>query len=401
MFVKQQEKGMYAEEVWEDMVIRDRKGFVVEGVTEKYSISSYGRVWNKETQTFVAQVLTGKPQYWYVNLKPFTGKRILRRVHNIMGHTFLGEPDDTKMTIDHIDRNKYNNSLDNLRWASRKEQAINRNVTNTLDCGMLLHDLEGQLPTTPSITYKLYREGYTSSPSLTEACRKYTKFGMYWEDNITIRGNSYRLSDLTEEFSLDFKEVRVLLTKGYSFTDIVYNHLIPLPTGSSNSGYEVGGCWFPSLQSICDLGYSSCCLSVLRERVKEMSIGVAVSYNSVVDRHGFEYQGVVDTIIGHCERLQVSYQRVSTYMSKHSVCFEDAIELPLSRTIKHNINGVTKRNSDWYKEFDIPTKTANSYLNRSDTKRTFRDVLERYNIDTSTMEIYPCDGEVIMYHNPI
>lgn len=393
---------MHEEEIWKGMVIRDRKGFVVEGVTEKYSISSYGRVWNKETQSFVAQVLTGKPQYWYVNLKPFTGKRILRRVHNIMGHTFLGEPDCSKMTIDHIDRNKYNNSLDNLRWANNQLQMKNRDTTNTLDCGMLLKDLESQLPTTPTTTYKLYREGYTSFTALTEACRKYIKYGVYWEDRVTINGSFYRLSELTEEFGLDFKEVRVLLTKGYSFAHIVYNHLIPLPTEGGDSGYEVNGCWFPTLQAICDLGYSNCCLAVLRERVKEMSIEDAISYDANMDKYGFEYQGVVDTIIGHCERLQVSYQRISTYMSKHNICFEDAIKLPLLRTIKHNINGVTKRNSDWCREFNINPRNANSYLNRNgEDKRTFRDMLHHFNTDTSDMEIYPCDGTAVMYNKPV
>ena len=47
------------------------------------------------------------------------------RLHRILARHFLPNPDDLP-EIDHIDRDKTNNTLDNLRWVSRSENVRNR-----------------------------------------------------------------------------------------------------------------------------------------------------------------------------------------------------------------------------------------------------------------------------------
>ena len=55
------------------------------------------------------------------------GKKKTFLLHRLLGKAFIDGEDETHNTIDHIDRNRTNNSLDNLRWATKSEQSINQN----------------------------------------------------------------------------------------------------------------------------------------------------------------------------------------------------------------------------------------------------------------------------------
>lgn len=58
------------------------------------------------------------------------------RVHRLIAETFLPNPEN-KPTVDHIDRDRLNNSLSNLRWASLSEQKNNSSlVINRLQLGV-------------------------------------------------------------------------------------------------------------------------------------------------------------------------------------------------------------------------------------------------------------------------
>lgn len=49
-------------------------------------------------------------------------------VHILVAWAFLGEPETSKHTVDHIDRQRSNNAVENLRYATAKEQAKNRRI---------------------------------------------------------------------------------------------------------------------------------------------------------------------------------------------------------------------------------------------------------------------------------
>ena len=50
------------------------------------------------------------------------------RLHRILAKHFIPNPNNLP-EVDHVDRNPLNNSIDNLRWISRSENARNRTVT--------------------------------------------------------------------------------------------------------------------------------------------------------------------------------------------------------------------------------------------------------------------------------
>ena len=67
--------------------------------------------------------------YLYVSLKNDEGRWITNLVHRIVAETFLPNPDN-KPTVDHINGDKTDNRLCNLRWATYKEQANFNNHIN-------------------------------------------------------------------------------------------------------------------------------------------------------------------------------------------------------------------------------------------------------------------------------
>ena len=88
-----------------------------------YKINKNGDIyscWYKKVMT----PLTSKDGYKYVSLKK-EGKRYKGFIHRLLGKQYIENPDN-KPEIDHINRDKNDNSLQNLRWVSRVENRKNR-----------------------------------------------------------------------------------------------------------------------------------------------------------------------------------------------------------------------------------------------------------------------------------
>ena len=102
-------------EIWKDCV----------GYEGKYQVSNLGNVRsisnNKGTyqERLLSQRQTTTSNYLYVN---FTVKDVTKQhsVHRLVAKAFIPNPEN-KPFINHIDGNKYNNSVDNLEWCTQKE----------------------------------------------------------------------------------------------------------------------------------------------------------------------------------------------------------------------------------------------------------------------------------------
>ena len=91
---------------------------------EDYSIYEDGRVINKHGRELKCWI--GTHGYKRIGLRK-DGKQKQLKIHRLLALHFI---ENTRpliaITVDHIDRDKLNNSLENLRWATLEEQMANR-----------------------------------------------------------------------------------------------------------------------------------------------------------------------------------------------------------------------------------------------------------------------------------
>lgn len=63
-------------------------------------------------------------------------------LHQIICLTWIGPKPSPEHTVDHIDRDKYNNHASNLRWATKKEQRANQNPSTRIKSQIITIDKE-------------------------------------------------------------------------------------------------------------------------------------------------------------------------------------------------------------------------------------------------------------------
>ena len=88
----------------------------------KYKISNYGNIQN-EKKLLKQTIIQGGYSSIYLNNEKIKSKKFL--VHVLVALSFIPNPEN-KPTVNHKDHNKLNNNIDNLEWATSKEQNIHR-----------------------------------------------------------------------------------------------------------------------------------------------------------------------------------------------------------------------------------------------------------------------------------
>lgn len=117
----------------------------ITGYEGLYQINRAGQVWSVKRQKFLKQNIH-RDGYYNVMLSK-ENKRKYPQVHRLLALQFLPNPLELPQ-VDHIDINKTNNSLDNLRWVSHRANCLN--IINKQKSG------EQNIRLTHSNTYQVY-----------------------------------------------------------------------------------------------------------------------------------------------------------------------------------------------------------------------------------------------------
>ena len=100
---------------------------------KNYKVSSKGRVFSVKRKKFLKP---GKDNYGYHKISLCKdGKGQTATVHRLVASTFYFSEDYKGCAIDHIDQNKTNNNLLNLRFCSTSENKRNTGITVTNTSG--------------------------------------------------------------------------------------------------------------------------------------------------------------------------------------------------------------------------------------------------------------------------
>ncbi len=111
----------------------DETWIEIAGTSGRYSVSNYGNVranWidvPRRNLSHRTKIEKQKPLRSWVHTTGYArvglGRNNQKYVHRLVAEAFLPNPNNLTQ-IDHIDGNRLNNSVDNLRWVSAKQNSL-------------------------------------------------------------------------------------------------------------------------------------------------------------------------------------------------------------------------------------------------------------------------------------
>lgn len=288
----------------------------------RYEVSTSGNVRIKKSQKCMTKHRTTKG-YEQITLWD-SGKYLTFTVHRLVATTFLPNPEQ-KETINHINRVKYDNRVDNLEWATRGENMRHAHSTKYVD----QYSTTSFIPSTNDCEQWRYLSTYKCHVS-DKGCVK-------------VNGKILRVTKLSSGYCLvtidqKLKSVHRLVAEAYlsNFSkDLVVNHIDSNP---SNNCVENLECVTQSRNIL--HAYATGSL-VKKKKLSVIQVdylcNIVGSYESLVAAQGstgFSRGGISDAI-----RDGVSYGRYRWFS-----CYEDYVKA--KDTIYRSIMKVFQYNMD-------------------------------------------------------
>ena len=216
-----------------------------------YTITKCGIITNIESGNIIKQVLSGVPQYWYVNLR-FNGERKLVRVHRLLAITFIPNLENLPM-VDHINRNRLDNRVENLRWTCRQGNARNTKASLYTEHGDLLIERLQQdygVGYTHSV-YSYFASRVSSGQMYGVVKDEYTflqKYGRNY-DKVVWCNEEVFLAELCDNYDKDYKSVKNRMGKGWDVWNALHDCAPEYPSSLQTTTESVN-MWFPDKKNL-------------------------------------------------------------------------------------------------------------------------------------------------------
>lgn len=142
------------------------KGLIYKGIDygKHYLVSNCGNI--KSTTTGIIRKLHIGTTGYYVVCLTFGSRKNKKtiRVHRAVAESFIKNP-DKKETINHIDGNKLNNTVENLEWCTYKENSVHAVKSNLIKSSEESHKSKLTNENVKEIrnTYEFDRVNYSAS----------------------------------------------------------------------------------------------------------------------------------------------------------------------------------------------------------------------------------------------
>ena len=362
------------------------------GILSRYIISNYGRVYDTKADSYITQVLTGNPQYFYVNYYDDTNKRKLRRVHNLLARTWIDNPQpDSYNIVDHRDKNKYNNCIDNLRWTDRTGNA-NNTISNIMVGDSVLTSYcrdkykDNYLAAVSYISRIMKEQDISSEQALTLYDNYLYNLSTQYDLFIEHNGQQVRLKDYCEELNIDYRPRKQLHIQGESEFTV---KLGVKPT----EGYE---CKYNDSVSIWSpTKYMQGSKYRIPENPELAELITKYSYEDYIRvgrqwNLGIDYKGNLYTLPQLLKLLNKSdwwYRTITKKFPNKNILELINEDAGLTRVRNYSIDGEIKPRRDWCLHFNLNPKLVGSRMSK--LKEDFRTSLEHFGVNTSDLKIIP------------
>lgn len=326
----------------------------------RYEASTLGRFRRIGSDKILSQVITGEPQYWYVNTtRDSDNTNNVRRVHLLLAQTFIDNPDNLPV-VDHINQDKFDNRLENLRWVTRSGNGRNQYNNIYVDYKnerMLLVELVEKIFGEQE-DQKIYQfivgrmsKGEDIYTALSEL-ERYKEVGTkirkveYKGDQVFLKklcdAKGYSYTDCMRRLYNDWPEWNVVynINPHTKFYEVIFGSVnLAFPTQiSTQEHFSIGE---GTLESLKSKGYDFSQISsydrheTLRDSFRQEVLGVRGTIEELANHFGKTFSYVVARI-------------------KSGMTLEQALTTPLQRLKFVTINGEKKSLKAWYKHFELP-----------------------------------------------